>query len=95
MGFLLPESEEISTPAPIAVEATESGSDDAHEDEDGAAKEDPYDIEGVTAFLAELRDLHDIATGYELELGHADDRAKEARLAVATRLMTVSAIFCR
>jgi len=90
MGFLLPESEEISTPAPVAVETAESGSDEAHDDDaDGVAKEDPYDTEGVTAFLAELRDLHDLATGYELELGHADERAKEARLAVATRLMTV------
>jgi RNA polymerase primary sigma factor len=90
MGFLLPESEEISTPAPVAVETAESGSDEAHDaDADGVAKEDPYDTEGVTAFLAELRELHDIATGYELELGHADERAKEARLAVASRLMTV------
>ncbi len=89
LGFLLPESEEMSTPAPVIVEIAESSADDAHDDADGVAKEDPYDTEGVTAFLAELRDLHDIATGYELELGHADERAKEARLAVATRLMTV------
>lgn len=87
MGFLLPESEEISTPAPVVVETLESSADDAHDDD--VAKEDPYDTEGVTAFLAELRDLHDLATGYELKLGHADERAKEARLAVATRLMTV------
>ncbi len=86
MGFLLPESEEISAPAPVEVAAdvTEDGSDD-----DGVAKEDHYDTEGVTAFLLELRALHDTATNYELELGHADPRAKEARLAVATRLMTV------
>jgi len=91
MGFLLPESEEISTPAPMAADVVaDASADDAHEDDaEGVAKEDPYDTEGVTAFLAELRDLHDVATGYEFELGHADQRAKEARLAVATRLMTV------
>ncbi len=91
MGFLLPESEEISAPMPApVVETTDVMADDIGDDDaDGVAKEDPYDTEGITAFLVELRALHDTATGYELELGHGDIRAKEARLAVATRLMTV------
>lgn len=87
MGFLMPEQEEAA-PAPevaVADENLESDEDSA----DGVSKEDPYDTEGVTAFLAELRDLHQVASGHEAEFGHADDRAKTARLAVASRLMTV------
>jgi RNA polymerase primary sigma factor len=87
MGFLMPEQEE-ATPAPEVAVADENL--DADDDSaDGVSKEDPYDTEGVTAFLAELRDLHQIASGHEAEFGHADDRAKTARLAVASRLMTV------
>ncbi|UCG19450.1 MAG: RNA polymerase sigma factor RpoD [Thiotrichales bacterium] len=87
MGFLMPEQEEAS-PAPevaVADESLEADDDSA----DGVSKEDPYDTEGVTAFLAELRDLHQVASGHEAEFGHADERAKTARLAVASRLMTV------
>lgn len=87
MGFLMPEQEE-ATPAPevsVADDQLESDDDGA----DGVSKEDPYDTEGVTVFLAELRDLHQVASGHEAEFGHADDRAKTARLAVASRLMTV------
>jgi RNA polymerase primary sigma factor len=87
MGFLMPEQEE-ATPAPEVAVADENL--DADDDSaDGVSKEDPYDTEGVTAFLAELRDLHQIASGHEAEFGHADERAKTARLAVASRLMTV------
>ncbi|HQR96339.1 MAG TPA: RNA polymerase sigma factor RpoD [Thiotrichales bacterium] len=87
MGFLMPEQEEAS-PAPevaVADESLEADDDSA----DGVSKEDPYDTEGVTAFLAELRDLHQAASSHEAEFGHADERAKTARLAVASRLMTV------
>ncbi|OYX04270.1 MAG: hypothetical protein B7Z05_08650, partial [Thiotrichales bacterium 32-46-8] len=87
MGFLMPEQEEAS-PAPevaVADESLEADDDSA----DGVSKEDPYDTEGVTAFLAELRDLHQVASSHEAEFGHADERAKTARLAVASRLMTV------
>jgi len=87
MGFLMPEQEETS-PTPEVVVADESL--DADDDSaDGVSKEDPYDTEGVTAFLAELRELHQIASGNEAEFGHADERAITARLAVASRLMTV------
>ena len=87
MGFLMPEQEETS-PTPEVVVADESL--DADDDSaDGVSKEDPYDTEGVTAFLAELRELHQIASGNEAEFGHADERARTARLAVASRLMTV------
>jgi RNA polymerase primary sigma factor len=87
MGFLMPEQEETS-PTPEVVVADESL--DADDDSaDGLSKEDPYDTEGVTAFLAELRELHQIASGNEAEFGHADERARTARLAVASRLMTV------
>ena len=87
MGFLMPEQEEAS-PAPEVAVADESL--DADDDSaDGVSKEDPYDTEGVTAFLAELRDLHQVASSHEAEFGHADERAKTARLAVASRLMTV------
>jgi RNA polymerase primary sigma factor len=91
MGFLLPESDEISTPVvATVVDSVDVAGEEAHDDEaESVAKEDPYDTEGVTAFLEELRVLNEVATGYELELGHGDERAKEARLAVATRLMTV------
>jgi RNA polymerase primary sigma factor len=88
IGFLLPESEEIAAPvAPIIADASDVIAEDASDD--GVAEVDNYDTAGVTAFLVELRTLHDVATGYELELGHGDERAKEARLAVETRLMTV------
>lgn len=87
LGFLLPEQEE-TLPAPelvIADETLEADDDSA----EGVSKEDPYDTEGVTAFLDELKALHVLASGHESEFGHSDDRAKEARLAVASRLMTV------
>jgi len=88
MGFLLPEQDEI-TPVVAPEVVVEEHLDADDESADGATKEDPYDTEGVTAFLAELRDLHHEATSHEADFGHADERAKSARLAVASRLMTV------
>jgi RNA polymerase primary sigma factor len=87
MGFLMPEQEEASPAPEVAVADENLDADD--DSADGVSKEDPYDTEGVTAFLAELRDLHQLASGHEAEFGHADERAKTARLAVASRLMTV------
>ncbi|MBD3766632.1 MAG: RNA polymerase sigma factor RpoD [Gammaproteobacteria bacterium] len=87
MGFLMPEQEEASlAPEAAAVEEHLEADDDSA---DGVSKEDPYDTEGVTAFLVELRNLHQVASSLEAEFGHADERATTARLAVASRLMTV------
>jgi RNA polymerase primary sigma factor len=87
LGFLPPEEEQTNE-----VQAEEALADEDHEEEtdgEASAKEDPYDTEGVQKFLTELEVLHKRASELELELGHADDKAKAARLAVADRLMTV------
>jgi RNA polymerase primary sigma factor len=90
MGFLLPEQEETVNSVETSVAVDDASAEAAGDDDgDAVAKEDPYDTEGVTAFLVELRELHDTASHYESEFGHADARAREARLAVASRLMTV------
>ena len=87
MGFLMPEQEEAAPAPEVTVADDQLDADD--DSADGVSKEDPYDTEGVTAFLAELRELHAVASSNEAEFGHADERAKTARLAVASRLMTV------
>jgi RNA polymerase primary sigma factor len=87
MGFLMPEQEEAAPAPEVTVADDQLDADD--DSADGVSKEDPYDTEGVTAFLAELRELHAVASSNEAEYGHADERAKTARLAVASRLMTV------
>lgn len=86
LGFLMPEDEAVEEVQPEETSADELD-DDA--DSEGTTKEDPYDTEGVQAFLAELQQLHDTASQLEMDLGHADPSAKAARLAVADRLMTV------
>jgi RNA polymerase primary sigma factor len=91
MGFLPPDMPETEVVAPVIVEEVVADDATAEEGDDaeGGAKEEPYDTEGVMAFLDELRVLHDAATKAENDHGHADKRAKVARSKVAERIMTV------
>lgn len=93
-GFLLPEDldEGVAViahdPEPPADELEAVDADDDSDDA-ASAKEDPYDHEAVMAYLNHLRELHQTASHAENAFGHADERAKSARLNVAEELMRV------
>jgi RNA polymerase primary sigma factor len=72
----------------VTDESIEDSADD-DSDDSASTKEDPYDTEGVMAYVEQLRVLHQEASQAENAFGHADARAKSARDRVAEELMRV------